>query len=145
MLSLGVQELSVGGPRGRGADEVTVQAGPIAGAWLAVGRVEGSAGSSPGRGGVSLEQEGRLERGGGSLREESCWYRGEACWNGKEGADDGVGVVCAGEKRGVGGSGRGGEEKMAEGVGGMILEVSCLISLKGRYFRRWVQEGGIMM
>ena len=124
MLSLGVQELSVGGPRGRGADEVTVQAGPIAGAWLAVGRVEGSAGSSPGRGGVSLEQEGRLERGGGSLeqegrlergggslREEPCWYRGEACWNGKEGADDGVGVVWAGEKRGVGGSGRGGRRE----------------------------------
>ena len=59
--------------------------------------------------------------------------------------DDGVGVVWAGEKRGVGGSGWGGGEKMAEGVGGMILEVSCLISLKGRYFRRWVQEGGIMM
>ena len=122
MLSLGVQELSVGGPRGRGADEVTVQAGPIAGAWLAVGRVEGSAGSSPGRGGVSLEQEGRLERGGGSLeqegrlergggslREEPCWYRGEACWNGKEGADDGVGVVWAGERRGVGGSEGGGK------------------------------------
>ena len=65
MLSLGVQELSVGGPRGWGADEATVQAGPLARAWLAVGRVEGSTGSLPRRGGVSLEQEGRLERVGG--------------------------------------------------------------------------------
>ena len=39
----------------------------------------------------------------------------------------------------------GGKEIMAEGVGGVILKVSCLISLKGRLFRRWIKEGGIMM
>ena len=73
-----------------------------------------------GRGLAGTGGEAGTGRGGGSLREESCWYRGEACWNGKEGAGDGVGVLWAGERRGVGGSG-GVEEIMAEGEGGVIL------------------------
>ena len=42
----------------------------------------------------------------------------------------------------VGGKRRG-EEIMAEGVGGVIQQVSCLINLKRHLFRRWIQEGGI--
>ena len=87
--------------------------------WL-WGASRGARGACPDGEGSRWNRRGGWNGEGGSLREESCWYRGEACWNGKEGAGDGVGVLWAGERRGVGGSG-GVEEIMAEGEGGVIL------------------------
>ena len=55
-------------------------------------------GGSPGRRGKSRWNR----RGGGSLGEEPCWYRGEACWNGEEGR-----VTVLGRCRPVGGEGGG--------------------------------------
>ena len=111
----------MGGPRGRDAGGATAQTGPLARAWLAGaegGRIGVSTGGSPGRAGVLLEQEGRLEQGAGLLGEGWWFYEGE------EGE----------EKR---------EKIMAEEIGGVIRKVSYLTKLKRCLFRRRIQEGGI--